>query len=182
MGGHPQHACTCVVLDVVHACGCFHPHPCARTQSGRLQLDEAWRTVADVFEWFILATLLPPALRNQPFAPPSPRPADHEPTSAASTPRARDDPDHLISPPTSPPPEPATTTTSGGAAIGIEALPEASVARLREDARLEASVLDALTDVALTACAQTDEATRLRLVRVLGGGMVRPDHLNLPAV
>lgn len=136
--------------------------------------------MADAFEWFVLATLLPPALRNQPFAPQSSRPAAPEAGSANGTPRARDDPDHLISPPTSPPPEPAVP--SGGAVIGIEALPEASVARLREDAVLEASVLDALTDVALTACAQTDEATRLRLIRVLGGGMMRPDHLNLPAV
>lgn len=125
----------------------------------------------------MLATLLPPALRNQPFAPPSPRPTER----SAATPRARSDPDHLISPPRSPPPEPAVTTSSG-AAIGIEALPEASVARLREDAILEASVLDVLTDVALTACGATDEAARLRLIRVVGGGMVRPDHLNLPAV
>lgn len=67
------------------------------------------------------------------------------------------------------------------ASIGIDVLPEASVTRLREDAALEHSVLDALTDVALTACADTEDPMRLRLIGVLSQGMQRPAHLNLPA-
>ncbi len=168
-------------------------HLITTTQDNQ-RFTEAWNTTADAFEWFILATLLPPALRNQPYAPPSPSPTVHNttynnnsaPTSARSTPRGGADPDHLITPPTSPPGPPLTTPASAPpntlTSIGIDALPEESVARLREDAGLEQSVLDALTDVALTACADTEDPLRLRLIGVLSRGMQRPAHLNLPAV